>query len=114
MNSSPQTDTSQFIRPTAGIVAGIWKFNMKKVDSQQLLDLAIEWRQRERGVRYEYLHVRQCSDNQWGIGFQVALCTKTSQEFFHSITDQLKRKFGNDFVGWDYTGDKSGVWVVAC
>ncbi|MDB5225754.1 MAG: hypothetical protein JWL87_706 [Candidatus Adlerbacteria bacterium] len=105
--SSTERDTGT--GPTPGIVAGIWKFNMDKVSSEELLELALEWRSRAHGVRYEGLSVRQCSDKQWGIGFQVALCSKTSPQFFHAMTDQLKRKFGNDFVGWDYS-DK--VWTV--
>ncbi len=112
MGHFPPPNVTELISPTAGIVAGIWKFEKSKVTAHELVDLAIEWRQREHGVRYHMLHVRQCSDKQWGIGFQVALCTKTPQEFFHSMTDQLKRKFGNDFVGWDWSGDH--IWVVAC
>lgn len=113
MGSFPNAnDTTEAIKPTAGIVAGIWKFDMGKVTTQELVDLAIEWRQRERGVRYVNLHVRQCSDDQLGISFQVALCNHTPKTFFYMMTDQLKRKYGNYFVGWDYS-DK-GVWVVAC
>lgn len=85
------------------VASGMWKFK-DTTSIVELYELAEEWKAGPDGDKYLDLHVRRCSKNQWGIGFQYARkddTEKSQNAFFHKMTDQLKRRFGNDFVGWD-------------
>ena len=86
----------------------MWKF-ADSIPDDILVEIATGWIMDENGDKYTDLHVRGCSKDQRGIGFKYALPADISDEelkreykkFFHKMTDQLKRMFGNDFVGWD-------------
>jgi hypothetical protein len=70
--------------------------------------LAQKWKT-EEPKKYLGLHVRKCSKNQYGISFLYVAEGFAQKKFFHKITDQLKRQFGNDFVGYDIS---EHVWMV--
>lgn len=82
------------------VISGMWKFH-QSVGVDALFELATEWF-KAGSDNYLSLHVRPCSKDQIGIGFMCALKPdETMQTFKARITDQLKRRFGNDYVGWD-------------
>ena len=86
--------------PQGSIVSGMWKFR-DRVSSETLAELARSW-MRNAPNRYIDLHIRQCSKDQVGIGFKLAFESDgLFDQFFESMTDQLRRQFGNNFVGWD-------------
>lgn len=93
-----------------GIVSGMWKFH-ERITKEELIQLAEEWRDGRDGHRYLHLCVRKCSKDQRGIWFVYLFgdIVDSHEPFFHKMTDQLKRRFGNDFVGWDVS---SPTWVV--
>lgn len=92
----------------SGIVSGIWKF-VDSVGVEILLERAAKWKS-EEPERYAQLYVRRCSRDQLGIVFMYKYDNEESyKKFFYMMTDKLKRKFGNDFVGHDVTSD---VWFL--
>jgi hypothetical protein len=89
----------------SGVVCGIWKF---RLPPEELVKLAQEWKSSPKGENYTYLHVRQCSRDQFGIEFlyhhgKGGDCNWYYKQYFAEMTDMLKRRFGNDFAGWDVT-----------
>lgn len=81
---------------------GIWKFS-NKVTLRELEDLAREWSKDEN---YLSVHIRKCSQDQYGIGFEYnnplgADTQDTLNQYRESTSDTLKKKFGNGLVGWD-------------
>ncbi|MCE9644175.1 hypothetical protein K8Q93_02970 [Candidatus Parcubacteria bacterium] len=83
------------------VVTGVWKFH-KSVPPEVLVALAMEWRAAQPG--YTQLHVRESAKDQRAIGFQYTLPRpgkKAYDKFFHAHRDQLRRRFGDEFVGWD-------------
>ncbi len=78
---------------------GLWKFD-QRVGREVLVEVAKDWASDEN---YVQLYIRKVSKDQNGIGF--AYTTDGSEEahdtYFSKTSDQLKRKFGNDLVGWD-------------
>lgn len=87
---------------------GMWKFR-DKVKPEELIEIAKKWSE-EESKRYLDLHVRRCSKNQYGIGFQyIRKEDETPKQFFERISDFLRRNFGNDFVGWDISHE---TWVI--
>ena len=88
---------------------GMWKFK-DNVSVGTLLQLAEEWLDGPDGGNYQSLSVRRCSRDQYGIWFIYRPHLGSNQkQFFDQITDQLKRKFGNDFVGHDFSQE---IWIV--
>ena len=88
---------------------GIWKFH-ERVGNKDLLEVADEWAKDEK---YLQIYVRRVSKDQYGIGFVYdSDGSKEAQDvYFDQASDWLKRKFGNDLVGWDLSsGD--GVMLV--
>lgn len=81
------------------LVIGLWKFE-DKVGFNTLAELADEWAKDEK---YIHLYLRGASKTQIAIGFTYdAGGTKEGQDkYFDETSDHLKRKFGNDLVGWD-------------
>lgn len=81
---------------------GYWKFTDSHVEVEELIDLAKEWAEDDNFIS---LHVRKTSDDQHGIGFEykdpAGGGSKEMREFKERMTDSLKRRFGNGFVGWD-------------
>ena len=84
---------------TKSLVVGLWKFH-ERISEKGLAEMAEEWATDDR---YSHLYVRKVSKDQLGIGFTYdAGGTKEGHdEYFDLTSDQLKRKFGNDLVGWD-------------
>ena len=89
------------------VVSGIWKFK-DTVGIELLIALAEKWKEKE-GDRYLYLHIRQCSKDQYGIVFQYAFSEEDYKSFFYRVKDQLQRQFMGDFVGWDIS---SPIWEI--
>lgn len=80
---------------------GMWKFRKDKVSQQKLITLANAW-VIESGGRYTHLIIRDCSKDQHGIQFSYPLMPgEHYSDFFEEKTHELKREFGNHFVGWD-------------
>ena len=103
------------IRPVENIVSGIWKFS-DKIAPETLVQLGRELYE-ENPACYENIHVRRCSKNQLGISFIYRLYDDrppakfdACYAFQYRMTDRLKRRFGNDFVGWDIAEE---IWAVA-
>jgi len=95
------------------IVSGIWKF-APSVTPERLVAVARGWSIGENGDRYIDLHVRKCSKLSYGIGFKYVLDSeeppkRAHAKFFHKMTGQLKRMFGDEFVVWDVS---SPTWVI--
>lgn len=94
------------------IVSGIWKFNKEKVTPEALVFFAVELVQEEPEA-YQSIKVRSCSKTTWGICFDYDRKRSGNPGvftyFFDRITDKLKRKFGNGFVGWDVA---DSVWII--
>lgn len=89
------------------VIAGIFKFRTQDPeyptapDLMELESLAQEWLE-QADFTVDYLHIRQCGDNQTGIEFRCQLKDKDKlSRFVYRMTDKLKRKFGNDLVAWD-------------
>jgi hypothetical protein len=89
-------------------VSGLLKFS-PLIKLEELQQLALEWAQ-EEDADYQYLFISGCGkDGALGIYLVRNFSPEDSPEemqrvlrrFVYKITDQLKRRFGNDFVGWD-------------
>ena len=108
---SSMNNNSQLGLKPQHVIMGLWKFH-ERVTLDTLIELAQQWSKDEE--RYTELYVRQTSKDQFGIGFTYTVpedqdLEGANKKFFHKTTDILKRKFGNDFVGWDFA---SPVWVI--
>ena len=81
------------------LIMGLWKFR-KRVNEKDLIEVANEW---SKDDKYVQIYIRTVSKDQNGIGFAYeGNGTKEAyDEYFDKTSDLLKRKFGNDFVGWD-------------
>ena len=81
------------------LVIGLWKFH-ERVGEKDLIEVAEEWAKDEN---YIQLYIRKVSKDQLGIGFAYKHdgTKEGHQEYFDLTSDMLKRKFGNDLVGWD-------------
>lgn len=82
------------------LITGIWKFS-DSVSKKELTEIAEEWAKEEN---YINLYIRKVSKDQHGIGFSYKRNEDSKEsydKFFNEITDMLKRRFGNDLVGWD-------------
>lgn len=104
------------------IVSGLWKFS-SIVTLEQLQEVVAEWRRAGQHDMWEEFYIRGVDRNgALGIGFRYRLCSavdgmlltpkkldQMKSMFFHRITDQLKRRFGNDLVGWDIS---RSIWVL--
>lgn len=91
-----------------GVVSGIWKFR-DSLGASAICDIAKRLEEGETLGSYEHIFVRTCSKNQIGVSFLYQLNGEEYNKFFDRITDMLRRRFGNDFVGWDVTPD---VWDI--
>lgn len=84
------------------LIMGLWKFS-DKVTIDELEQIAQEWAKEDE---YTQLYIRKTSKDQNGIGFTYDLKDKpktkeSMDEYMDKTSDMLKRKFGNDLVGWD-------------
>ncbi len=89
------------------LILGLWKFH-ERVGEKDLLEVANEW---AKDDNYVQIYIRQVSKDQLGIGF--AHKNDGSREdyrrYFDATSDFLKRKFGNDLVGWDISSTSTLV-----
>ena len=78
---------------------GLWKFH-ERVGEKDLIEVANDWAKDER---YLQVYIRKVSKDQMGIGFAYKSdgTKEAYDQYFDATTDYLKRKFGNDLVGWD-------------
>ncbi len=86
----------------SNIITGIWKFK-EEIPATELEAVAKEW---ASDPKYLQLYVRKVSKDQYGIGFMyddrdTEDNKSTYDAFFDKSTDMLKKRFGNDFCGWD-------------
>lgn len=94
------------INKGAVVASGIWKFG-ENISEENLVELAKEWAAADTDSKYIDLHVRKCSKTCFGIGFKYILKEiddgkeEEYKKFFYSMTDKLKRRFGNGLVAWD-------------
>ena len=81
------------------LIMGLWKFR-ERVGEKDLLEIANEW---AKDDKYIQLYIRDVSKDQAGIGFVYDGdgTEDAHNRYFDTTSDQLKRKFGNDLVGWD-------------
>ena len=91
-------------------IIGLWKFS-DKVSVRELVEVAKKW---AADPKYLQLYVRQCSKDQYGIGFTYDYTHQEStegqnKEYMDPVMDSLKRQFGNDLVGWDVS---SPAWII--
>jgi hypothetical protein len=84
---------------TRSLIMGLWKFD-ERVGEKELIEVAEEWAKNDN---YELLYIRKVSKDQSGIGFSYKSdgTKEAHDKYFHEASDMLKRKFGNDLVGWD-------------
>lgn len=89
------------------LIMGIWKFH-ERVGEKDLLEIANEWAKDEK---YTQLYIRRVSKDQLGIGFgyQSDGTKEAHSAYFNLASDFLKRKFGNDLVGWDISSTSTLV-----
>jgi len=87
------------------LIMGLWKFH-ERVSESELLEVANKWAE---DPKYTQLYIRKVSKDQLGIGFcYEGEGTKESHnEYFDRTSDMLKRKFGNDLVGWDISSSST-------
>ena len=100
------TDTRNGVQKHDNIVTGMWKFG-PEVSPMSIGGFATEWMQKE-GTNLLQLYCRKCSKDQNALGFMYRFEEDDYRPFFHRMTDQLKRRFGNGFVGWDVS---SPTWI---
>lgn len=100
------TDTRNGVQKCDNIVTGMWKFG-PEVSPMAIGMFAAEWLQKE-GANLLQLYSRKCSKDQNALGFMYKFEEDNHKAFFHRMTDQLKRRFGNGFVGWDVS---SPTWI---
>lgn len=81
------------------LIIGLWKFH-ERVGEKDLLEVVNEWALDEN---YIQLFIRKVSKDQNGIGFAYKSegFRENQVEYMDKTSDYLKRKFGNDLVGWD-------------
>ncbi len=90
---------------------GMWKFR-DSIEQNELIRVAEEWAQGPDGDQFGDLIVRRCSKDQIAIWFTYMRedgSRKSQERFCEKISDQLKRRFGNSFVGWDISSSMTVV-----
>jgi uncharacterized RmlC-like cupin family protein len=95
-----------------GIAIGLWRFR-SSLDPQELCAVAKEWLAGKNGETHmSGIDIRRSSRDEWVMQFAVDLSngSETTQEkeqkfekFIYKTSDQLRRRFGNDLLGWDIT-----------
>ena len=90
---------------------GLWKFS-DKISKEELSKVANKWAAEDPNYLQPY--IRKVSKDQNGIGFTYQFSEDkdgkiAQEEYLHDASDSLKRKFGNDLVGWDIA---TPVWVI--
>ena len=95
-----------------GIAIGLWRFR-SSVDPQELCAVAKEWVTDKNGETYmSGIDIRRSSRDEWVMQFGVDLSSESEtnsekqqkfEKFIYKTSDQLRRRFGNDLLGWDIT-----------
>ena len=85
------------------IFAGLWKF-ADRLPIEDIEKLAHEWAQDDR---YTQIYIRGAAKDQTAIGVmynagETADSRIALEEYIHESSDALRRRFGNDLVGWDF------------
>lgn len=99
-------DTRDGVQKCDNIVTGMWKFG-PEVSPMSIGMFATEWLKKE-SEKILQLYCRKCSKDQHALGFMYRFEESDHKPFSHRMTDQLKRSFGNGFVGWDVS---SPTWI---
>ncbi len=102
------------------VAAGYFRFRGRI--SPERLTVYFQNIQESRDYRYEQMFIRKSGRDENTLSF---VCCYGPQgwpdeearkakynEFYEFITDNLKRQFGNDFVGWDISGSIKVVPLV--
>lgn len=81
------------------LVIGVWKFK-DRLGKDELMKLGNEWAQDDK---YTLVYVTHAGKEQLGLGFAYAVegTKEASDDYYDRTSDALKRRFGNDFIGWD-------------
>lgn len=89
------------------LIMGLWKFH-ERVEHKDLIEVSDEWAKEDN---YKLLYIRSVSKDQNGIGFAYKAdgSKKAYNEYFDKTSDYLKRKFGNDLVGWDISSSATTI-----
>lgn len=84
---------------STSLIMGLWKFH-ERVGNKDLIEVANEWAEDDN---YVQIYIRKVSKDQEGIGFAYKSdgTKEAHDKYYYETSDQLKRKFGNDLVGWD-------------
>jgi len=94
---------TQGFRRRPNFVAGEFKFSAD-VSERDLVEVVAQWKSqfKDRNEQFLYLAIRIINDGKRAISFlfQQKQEKEDHRAFFYKISDQLKRKFGNDFCGW--------------
>ena len=100
-------DKDVHLDPKSSLILGLWKFH-ERVGEKDLLEVANGWAEDEN---YLQLYIRKVSKDQLGIGFAYKGdgTKEVHDQYFNRTSDQLKRKFGNDLVGWDIASSSTLV-----
>lgn len=94
-----------------GVVSGNLFFS-PAVTPDVLVQMAEEWLADSDGDRFQSLYIRpDGKDRRHCIVFQYRFDPgpKGYKSFYHKVTDMLKRRFGNDFIGWSIA---SPTWIL--
>jgi hypothetical protein len=76
---------------------GIWKFSDKAKDEVE--QLAREWAKEDK---YIQLYIAHKEKGQMALGFVYQVDSIDDHgDYFYNTSDVLKRRFGNDLLGWD-------------
>lgn len=99
------------MKQSKNLIMGLWKFS-DKISKEELSEVANKWAAED--PNYLQLYIRKVSKDQNGIGFTYQIPEDkdgkiAQEEYLHTASDFLKRKFGNDLVGWDIA---TPVWVI--
>lgn len=88
-------------------IMGLWKFH-ERVGHRELKEVAEKWAENKS---YTLLYIRKVSKDQLGIGFAYKGdgTKEFYDDYFYGVSDELKRKFGNDLVGWDIASSSTIV-----
>jgi hypothetical protein len=90
-----------------GWVSGLWRFS--NVFVEEVVDFARQWKETEPEA-CRRVSVRKCSKEQLGVDFEYQLPGgETFEQFVYRLTDRLKRRFGNQYLGYDVSGT---TWLI--
>lgn len=80
--------------------SGVWKFKGQDITPEVLEEVVAEMQNDTSNGTYSGLHVRSCSDGTLGVGFILERVVQFDN-YVYQMTDGFKRRFGNQFIGYD-------------